>query len=131
MKHAKFIWGHFYCRHRGEIVESTWMVGIPRDRRDALGPLPRRALSQDDEGVGVDNGTDATMSRFRNYWYYSIGLAIAWAIVLTLVLTIRGPGGVQPFLLIFAGYCIGWVSTTIARFVYPPPARWRSEVHHA
>lgn len=59
---------------------------------------------------------DALMSRFSNYWYYSIGLTVAWAVVLTLVLTIRGPAGVQPFLLIFAGYCIGWVSTTIARF---------------
>jgi len=71
------------------------------------------------------------MSRFRNYWYYSIGLAVAWSVVLTLVLTIRGPAGVQPFLLIFGGYCIGWVSTTIARFVYPPPKRWRSRRYHA
>jgi hypothetical protein len=45
---------------------------------------------------------EAPMSRFRDYWYYSIGLAIAWAVVLTLVLTIRGPVGVQPFLLILA-----------------------------
>jgi hypothetical protein len=54
------------------------------------------------------------VSRFRNYWYYSIGLVIAWAVVIRLALTIRGPVGVQPFLLTFGGFCIGWVSTTIA-----------------
>jgi hypothetical protein len=26
--------------------------------------------------------------------------------------------------LVFFGFCIGWVSTTIARYVYPPPKRW-------
>lgn len=71
------------------------------------------------------------MRRFRNHWYYSIGLAVAWAVVLTLVLTIRGPADAQPFLLIFGGYCIGCLSTTIARFLYPPPKRWRSRGYHA
>jgi hypothetical protein len=44
--------------------------------------------------------------------------------VLTLSLTIRGSGGTQPILLVFLGYCLGWVSTTIARYAYPPPKRW-------
>lgn len=69
------------------------------------------------------------MSRFRNYWIYSAGLGVVWAIVLMLVVTIRGPAGGQVFLLIFAGYCIGWVTTTIARFVYPPPKRWGATQH--
>ena len=64
------------------------------------------------------------MLRFRNYWTYSIGLAIAWAIALLLVLMIRGREGAQISLLVFSGFCIGWVSTTIARYVYPPPKRW-------
>ena len=64
------------------------------------------------------------MLRFRNYWVYSAGLAIAWAIVLILALAIRGSQGAQPILLVFFGFCIGWVSTTIARYVYPPPKRW-------
>ncbi|HLG65769.1 MAG TPA: hypothetical protein VKY19_27865 [Ktedonosporobacter sp.] len=63
--------------------------------------------------------------RFRNFWIYSAGLAVAWAIVLMLVLMIRGSEGAQPVLLAFYGFCIGWVSTTIARYVYPPPKRWR------
>ncbi len=66
------------------------------------------------------------MSRFRNYWACSAGLAIAWAIVLLLALTIGGTQSAQTFLLIFFGFCICWVSATIARYVYPPPNRWIS-----
>ena len=64
------------------------------------------------------------MLLFRNYWTYSAGLAIAWAVVLILTLTIRGSEGAQTILLVFFGFCIGWVSTTIARYVSPPPKRW-------
>ncbi|GCE20715.1 hypothetical protein [Dictyobacter kobayashii] len=65
------------------------------------------------------------MLRNRNYWTYSAGLAIVWAVVLTLTLIIRGSDKAQIILLVFSGFCIGWVSTTIARYVYPPPKRWR------
>jgi len=34
-------------------------------------------------------------------------------------------------LLVFFGFCIGWVSTTIARYVYPPPKRWGSNLRQA
>lgn len=64
------------------------------------------------------------MLRFRNYWVYSAGLAIAWAVVLILTRMIRGGESAQTILLVFLGFCIGWVSTTIARYVYPPPKRW-------
>ena len=64
------------------------------------------------------------MLRFRNYWIYSIGLAIAWAVVLILTLTIQGSESAQTLLLVFLGFCICWVSATIARYVYPPPKRW-------
>lgn len=66
------------------------------------------------------------MFRFRNHWIYSLGLAVAWAIVLALTMIIKGRAAVEPTLLVFGGFCIGWVSTTIARYVYPPPAVWRS-----
>src|SRR5216684_5336333 len=42
----------------------------------------------------------------------------------TRTLTIRGSESAQTILLVFFGFCIGWVSTTIARYVYPPPKRW-------
>ncbi len=64
------------------------------------------------------------MLRFRNYWIYSAGLAIAWAVVLILALAVGGKQRAQTDLLVFFGFCIGWVSTTIARYVYPPPKRW-------
>ncbi len=64
------------------------------------------------------------MLRFRNYWTYSVGLAIAWAVVLILARTIGSSERAQTTLLVFYGFCIGWVSTTIARYVYPPPKRW-------
>jgi hypothetical protein len=64
------------------------------------------------------------MLRYRNYWIYSASLAIVWAVVLLLTLTIGSRERVQTILLVFLGFCIGWVSTTIARYVYPPPKRW-------
>jgi hypothetical protein len=66
------------------------------------------------------------MLRARNFWTYSASLAITWAIVLILVRLIRGSASMQTFLLVFGGYCIGWLATTIARYVYPPPKRWGS-----
>lgn len=64
------------------------------------------------------------MPLFRNYWIYSTVLAAVWAIVLSLGFALDGSAVRKVLLLIRAGYCIGWVATTIARFVYPPPKRW-------
>ncbi len=62
----------------------------------------------------------------RNYWIYSAGLALAWAVVLIVTHLTRGEDGMRATLPVFGGFCIGWVSTTIARYVYPPPKRWTS-----
>jgi hypothetical protein len=62
----------------------------------------------------------------RNYWVYSVGLAVAWALVFVLVGLLRGGHAAQAVLPVFGGFCIGWVSTTIARYVYPPPKQWQS-----
>ncbi len=59
----------------------------------------------------------------RSFWIYSVGLAVAWAIVLTIFFIAR-PEVAPRVLLVFGGFCIGWASTTIARYVYPPPKRW-------
>ena len=66
------------------------------------------------------------MLRRRNYWRYSIGSAIAWAIVLLLVRVLRGRKNAQDLLLVIYGWGICWVSETIARYIYPPPERWLS-----
>jgi hypothetical protein len=64
------------------------------------------------------------MPRCRNYWCYSAGSAIAWAVCIILVRMIYGKESMQPILLVFFGWCICWVSETIARYIYPPPKRW-------
>jgi len=66
------------------------------------------------------------MLRVRNYWIYSTGLAIAWTVVLILTRVVGGTEKAHSTRLVFLGFCIGWVSTTIARYVYPPPKRWES-----
>ena len=64
------------------------------------------------------------MFRRRNYWLYSAGLAVVWAVVLLRAVSIRGTHRAKPYLLVFLGYVIAWVSGTIARYVYPPPSKW-------
>jgi hypothetical protein len=59
--------------------------------------------------------------RFRTYTAYSIGCAIAWAIILLIVDATHGKHDMRTILWVFAGWAIGWTSATIARFVYPPP----------
>jgi hypothetical protein len=70
------------------------------------------------------------MNRFGNYWVYSAGLVVAWAVVFVLIFVLRGEQGVRDTLPVFGGFCIGWVSTTIARYTYPPPGRWPSQQPH-
>lgn len=65
----------------------------------------------------------------RSYTTYSLGVAVVWAIVLALgaILDRHAKFSATTFdvlLLVFGGFAIGWVSATIARFVYPPPRKW-------
>ena len=64
------------------------------------------------------------MVKHRNYWRYSIGCFAVWAFLLVFVGAKRSNEDRHSALLVFGGWAIGWVSTTIARFVYPPPERW-------
>ncbi len=61
--------------------------------------------------------------RFRNYWAYSIGVGVVLAAVAAIVAATK-PANLRTFGLVFAGWAIGWVSGTIARYVYPPPHKW-------
>lgn len=56
----------------------------------------------------------------RTYTGYSIGCAVVWAVILTLVRA-ANPERLHTFLLVCGGWFIGWTSATIARSVYPPP----------
>jgi hypothetical protein len=61
--------------------------------------------------------------RFRNYWAYSIGVGVVLAAVAGIVAATK-PDNLHTFLLVLAGWAIGWVSGTIARYAYPPPHKW-------
>jgi hypothetical protein len=58
--------------------------------------------------------------KLNSYVAYSIGCAVVWAVILTLV-AVTFPDRLHTFLLVCAGWVIGWISATIARSVYPPP----------
>ena len=60
----------------------------------------------------------------RTYTAYSIACAVTWAVILTVVAVVS-PERLHTFLLVGAGWLIGWISATIARSVYPPPKRSR------
>ena len=64
------------------------------------------------------------MAKHRNYWSYSIGCFVVWAVRLAVVAATGSKDAKQKNILVFFGWVIAWVSTTIARYVYPPPKRW-------
>jgi hypothetical protein len=64
------------------------------------------------------------MTKYRNYWIYSIGCFVVWAILLAVAASQGKKEATHTVLLVFGGWVIAWVSGTIARFVYPPPSRW-------
>ena len=61
--------------------------------------------------------------RYGTYTAYSVGCAIVWAVILTVVSTTGDEASRHTFLLVCGGWAIGWLSATIARGVYPPPKR--------
>jgi hypothetical protein len=66
-------------------------------------------------------GGPSRMNRLRGtYTGYSIGCAIVWAVILAVV-AVTHPDRLHTFVVVCAGWLIGWLSATIARSVYPPP----------
>ena len=63
------------------------------------------------------------MKRLHAYKSYTVGCAIAWAIVWIVVGTRSSHGTQEHVLFFFLGWLLGWTSATIARAVYPPPQR--------
>jgi hypothetical protein len=70
------------------------------------------------------------MQKFRNYWTYSIGCFLVWGIILAVRASLGSSSTTHSILLVFLGWAIAWISTTIARFVYPPPKRWLEATTH-
>jgi hypothetical protein len=63
--------------------------------------------------------------RFRSYWIFSAAITIVWVVVIILRTRMGGASTFRDMLLVFGGFAIGWVATTIARYVYPPARRWQ------
>lgn len=63
----------------------------------------------------------------RSYAVYSIGCAIVWVILLSILTASESTQRMHQILAVFGGFVIGWTSATIARFVYPPPSKWRHD----
>jgi hypothetical protein len=59
--------------------------------------------------------------QLHTYTTYSIGCAIAWAIVWAIMSASSNQDALPKLRLFFAGWASGWTSATIARYVYPPP----------
>jgi hypothetical protein len=59
--------------------------------------------------------------QMNTYTAYSIGCAVVWAVLLAVVASVGSNETTRTFLLVFGGWVIGWLSATIARYVYPPP----------
>lgn len=58
----------------------------------------------------------------KTYTAYSVACALVWAVILLFV-ALQYPDRLHTFLLVAAGWLIGWTSATIARSVYPPPKK--------
>jgi len=77
--------------------------------------------------VGADGllVEDEMNARRGTYTSYSIAVGIVWAVILVLV-SLFGPADKRhTFFVVFGGFVIGWLSATIARYVYPPPKKYR------
>ena len=64
--------------------------------------------------------------RLHTYTGYTVGCAIAWAIVLPVVAVVDSRRIFHTVLTVFGGWVVGWTSATIARYVYPPPGPRRT-----
>jgi membrane-associated phospholipid phosphatase len=70
---------------------------------------------------------DEVNARKGTYTTYSIGVGIVWAVILVIVSLASSADKRHTFFLVFGGFVIGWVSATIARYVYPPPKKYRPD----
>jgi dolichyl-phosphate-mannose--protein O-mannosyl transferase len=64
-----------------------------------------------------------TPPRMNTYTAYSIGTFVAWAVIWAILAATEKKVTLGYIFAIFFGWCIGWLSATIARAVYPPPKK--------
>ena len=57
----------------------------------------------------------------NTYTAYSIGCAVVWAIILVAVGATANEKTKERIQTVANGWALGWMSASIARYVYPPP----------
>ena len=67
----------------------------------------------------------------RTYTAYSIAVGIVWAVILVLASVFASTSKWHNIFVVFLGFAIGWLSATIARYVYPPPKKYRHDAGSA
>jgi hypothetical protein len=72
-------------------------------------------------GSGIAQRVRRLRKHSNTYAGYSIACAVVWAIVLGAVWVGADNATRHTFAVFSGGWAIGWLSATIARFVYPPP----------
>ena len=60
----------------------------------------------------------------NTYTAYSIGCAVVWAIILVVVGATASEETKERIQTVANGWALGWMSASIARYVYPPPRKW-------
>jgi hypothetical protein len=63
--------------------------------------------------------------RLNSYTAYSIGSAIVWIVLIAIGVATGKSSTQHTVLFVILGWAIGWTSATIARYVYPPPKKYR------
>ena len=63
--------------------------------------------------------------RLRTYTAYSIGCAIVWIMLIAIGVATGKTSTQHTVLFVILGWALGWTSATIARYVYPPPKKYR------
>jgi hypothetical protein len=64
-------------------------------------------------------------ARYGTHTIYSIGVGVVSAVVLVLTSIFAPAATRHSIVVVFGGFVIGWLSATIARYVYPPPKKYR------
>lgn len=70
-------------------------------------------------------------ARIRTYTASSAEVGIVWALLLVLASLLDPAGRRNILFLVFSGFVIGWLSAAIARYVYPPPKKYRQDTGKA
>ena len=114
--------GAFRLRRNYELVygHDSRVARIPLRRP----PWPWSVCCPRQSACVRRQGKEYDKKNYRNYWAYSIACFFVWGVILAVRAAVFGNSSTtHDVLFVFAGWCIAWVSTTIARSVYPPTKR--------